>query len=218
MPGALSTLVSLEAVAGVRPGVDAVSGAGHGGDDPGFAEPFAQGRDGDAYGVGERVGVLVPRAFQELFGAYDSAFGGAEDFEDGEIFPGQRDVAAVAVDLSAERVEAQIRDLSYGGPAVGASAVEGSEFECEFLEFEGFGEVVVGAEFEAGGLVVEAVGGGEHEDRHAAAGVDDAFGDLVSGGAGDVPVEDGDVVGVDAQQFQCGVAVACDVGGDGFQA
>ncbi len=27
------------------------------------------------------------------------------------------------------------------------------------------------------------------------------FGDLVAGGAGDVAVEDGDVVGVDAQQF-----------------
>ena len=35
------------------------------------------------------------------------------------------------------------------------------------------GEVVVGAEFEPGGLVVEQVGRGEHEDWHAAAGADD---------------------------------------------
>jgi transposase len=56
-PGALSTVFSL--TPGVRLSVDAVAGAGHGGDDPGFAEPFAQCRDGDAHGVGERVGVKV---------------------------------------------------------------------------------------------------------------------------------------------------------------
>ena len=48
--------------------VDAVAGASHGGDDPGFAEAFAQRRDCDTHGVGERVGVLIPRPFQKLFG------------------------------------------------------------------------------------------------------------------------------------------------------
>ena len=67
-------------------------------------------------------------------------------------------------------------------------------------------------------FVVETVGSGEHEDRHAAAGGDDAFGDLVTGGAGNVSVEDGDVVGVEAQQLQSCVAVTCDVGGDRLQA
>jgi hypothetical protein len=66
--------------------------------------------------------------------------------------------------------------------------------------------------------VVEAVGSGEHEDRHAAAGADDALGDLVAGGPGDVAVQDGDVVGVDAQQLQRGVAVTGDVYRDRFQA
>ena len=61
------------------------------------------------------------------------------------------------------------------------------------------------------GLVVETVGSGEHEDRHAAAGGDDAFGDLVTGRSGNVSVEDGDVVGVEAQQLQSGVAVTRDV-------
>ena len=42
-------------------------------------------------------------------------------------------------------------------------------------------------------------------------------GDLVAGGAGDVAVEDREVVGVDAEQFQGGVAVAGDVGGDRLQ-
>ena len=99
-----------------------------------------------------------------------------------------------------------------------APAVECSEPEHELSELERLGEVVVGAELEPGGLVVEPVGRGEHEDRHAAAGGDDAFGDLVAGGAGDVAVEDGDVVGVDAQQLQSGVTVTGDVGRDRFQA
>ena len=198
--------------------VDAVADAGHGGDDPGFAEAFAQCRDGDAHGVGERVRVLVPRPLQQLFGADDTAFGGDEHLEHGELLAGQRDVAAVAVDLAAERIQPQAGDLSHRRPVVGAPAVERSEPEHELLELERLGEVVVGAELEPGGLVVEPVGGGEHEDRHAAAGGDDAFGDLVAGGPGDVAVEDGDVVGVDAQQLQSGVAVTGDVGRDRLQA
>src|SRR5262245_40462236 len=91
------------------------------------------------------------------------------------LLPGQRDVAAVAVDLSAERIQPETCDLSHGWPVVGAPAVERSETEYELSELEGLGEVVVGAELEPGGLVVETVGGGEHEDGHAAAGGDDAF-------------------------------------------
>ena len=142
----------------------------------------------------------IPRPLQELFGADDTAFGRDEDFEHGELLAGERDVAAVAVDLAAERIQAQPCDLSHGGPVVGAPAIERSETEHELSELERLGEVVVGAEPEPGGLVVEPVGRGEHEDRHAAAGGDDAFGDLVAGWARDVAVEDGDVVGVDAQQ------------------
>ena len=129
---------------------------------------------------GERVCVLIPRPFQELFGADDTAFGGDEDFEHCELLPGQRHVAVVAVDLSPERIQPQTCDLSHGWPVVGAPAVERSEPEHEFLEFERLGEVVVGAELEPRDLVVETVGSGEHEDRHAAAGGHDAFGDLVA--------------------------------------
>src|SRR5512140_2031075 len=112
-PGALSTVLSsvtgagrrVDAVAGAGRRVDAVAGAGCRGDDPGFAESLAQGRDRDAHGVGERVGVLVPCPLQELFGADDTTFGCDENFEHGELLPGQRDVAAVPVDLAAERIQ-----------------------------------------------------------------------------------------------------------------
>jgi len=38
--------------------------------------------------------------FQKLFGADDTAFGGDENFEHGELLAGERDVAVVAVDLA----------------------------------------------------------------------------------------------------------------------
>src|SRR3984893_15475399 len=169
--------------------VDAVPDARHGRDDPGFAEAFAQRRDRYAYGVGERVCVLIPRPFQQLLSADDTTFGSDEHFEHGELLPRERDVAALAVDLAAERIQTEACDLSHGWPDVGPPAVERSETKHEFLEFERLCKVVVGAEPEPGGLVVQPIGGGEHEDRHAAAGTDDAFGDLVAAGPGDVAVE-----------------------------
>src|SRR3954451_24776593 len=123
MPGALSTAFSI--TRGSR--VDAVPGAGHGGDDPGLAEPLAQSRDGDADGVRERIRILVPCAFQQLLGADDTAFGGDEDLEHRELLPGQRDVAVAAVRLQAKRIEAQAGDLSHGRAVVRAPAVERSE-------------------------------------------------------------------------------------------
>src|SRR3954471_19345591 len=120
----------------VRLRVDAVPDAGLGGDDPGLAEPLAQSRDGDAHGVGERICVLVPRPFQELFRADDAAFGGDEDFEHRELLAGERDVAAVAVDLAAERIQPQTCNLPYRRPVMGAPAVERSETKHELSELE----------------------------------------------------------------------------------
>src|SRR2546430_17384974 len=150
--------------------VDAVADAGHGGDDPGFAEAFAQSRDRDAHGVGERVCVLVPRLRKEFFGADDTAFGGDEDFEHCELLSGQRDVAALAVDLSAERIQPEARDLSHGWPVVSAPAVERSETEHEISEFERLLEVVVDAGLEPYRLVVDTIDGGEKQEWHVTAG------------------------------------------------
>src|SRR3954467_15075855 len=139
-PGALSTVASV--TCGVHSCVDAVPGAGHGGDDPGFAEAFAQRRDRDAHSVGERVCVLIPRSLQELFGADDTAVGSGEDIEDGELLPGQRDVAAVAVDLAAERIHPQTCDLSHRRPVVRTPSVQRSETQYELSELERLREVV----------------------------------------------------------------------------
>jgi hypothetical protein len=198
--------------------VDAVADAGDRGDDPWLAEPFAQCRDGDADGVGKRVGVLVPGSRQKLFGADDTAFGGDEHLEHGELLARQRDVAAVAVDLPTKRIQTHSCDLSHGRPDVGPPAVERSQPQHELPELERFREVVVGAELEPRGLVLEPVGSSQHQDRHAAAGGNDAFGDLVAVRSRNVAVEDGDVVGVVLQQLQGGGAVTGDVCRDRFQA
>jgi hypothetical protein len=101
---------------------------------------------------------------------------------------------------------------------VRAPAVECPQPEHQLLQLERLGEVVVGTELEPGGLVVETVRGGEHQDRHPAAGRDDVPRDLVTGRAGDVAVEHGDVVGVDPQQLQGCVPVTGGVGRDRLQA
>ena len=80
-----------------------------------------------------------------------------------------------------------IERVAHGVYLVGAPAVERSQSEHRLSQLERLGEVVVGAELEPDDLVVEPVGGGEHEDRHAAAGGDDPTRDLVTGRAGNVP-------------------------------
>src|SRR5690606_9021428 len=121
-------------------------------------------------------------------------------------------------DLAAERVQPQPGELPNRRPAVPPPPVQGPEPEHELTQLERLGQVVVGTQLEPGGLVVQPVGCGEHQDRHAAAGCDHAPGDLVAGRTGYVAVQHGDVVGVDAQQLQRRFAVQGDVGRDGLQA
>jgi hypothetical protein len=87
-----------------------------------------------------------------------------------------------------------------------------------FSELERLREVVVGTELKTGRLVVETVGRGEHQDRHAAAGRDDPLRDLVTARSRNVAVEHREVVRVHAQQFESSVAVARDVSGDRAEA
>lgn len=100
---------------------------------------------------------------------------------------------------------------------MGAPPVERPQPQREFTEREWLGEIVVGAELEAGGLVIEPVGGGEHQYRHAGTGRDDVLCDLVTRGPRDVAVEDRYVVFVDAQQLHGCVTVARDIRRDRFQ-
>ena len=68
----------------------------------------------------------------------------------------------------------------HGRPAVRPATIERAQPKHQLAQLERLGDVVVGAEAEAGGLVVKAIRGGQHEDRHAAAGRHDVTGDLVA--------------------------------------
>src|SRR3569833_165226 len=198
-------------------GVDPVADDWHRGDQPWLAESLAQRGDGDTDGVGEGVGVLVPGPFQQLFGADDTTLGGDEHFEHGELFASERDVTSVAKNLPAEGIQPQTRDLTDRRPRVRPPAVQRPQPHDELPKLERFGEIVTGAELDPGSLVIDPGGGGEYEDRNAATGGDDPPGDLVPGGTGDVAIQDRESVGVDAEQFQRGVTVTGDVGGDRLQ-
>ena len=62
---------------------------------------------------------------------------------------------------------------------------------------KGFGEVVVGAEREPFDAVGGAAGGGQHQNHRWIFGVGDELAELVAVDAGEVTVENDDVVGVD---------------------
>src|SRR3954468_18867947 len=160
MPGCLATVPSPSWRVWLR--VDAVSRPGDRRDDPRFAEPFAKCRHSDPHCVGEGVRVLIPRPFEEFFGTDDAALGTHQDFEDGELLSGEGDVAAVPVDLAAERVQPQTADLPDRRPEVATPAVERSESQHELPELERLREVIVGTELETDRLVIETVGRGEH--------------------------------------------------------
>ena len=74
----------------------------------------------------------------------------------------------------------------------GGAADEGADADEEDGEFEGFGEVVVGAGFDAVEDVLGVGSGGEHEDGGEAVGGAEGAGDGESVGAGEHAVEDDD--------------------------
>ena len=144
--------------------LDPVADARHGLDHPRLAEALAQRRDGDAYGVGERIGVLIPRALEQVFGAHDSAAGGHEHIEHRELLARESDVAPVAVHLTTKAVEPDAGDLDDRRRPRCRATAERAHAQHQLAQRERLGQVVVGAALEAGRLVVEPVGGGEHED------------------------------------------------------
>jgi glycopeptide antibiotics resistance protein len=218
-PGALSTSTAAARVGdGGGAGVDSIADTGHSRDQPGFAQSLTQGRDCDSHRVGERIGVLIPCSLEKFLGTDDSTLRGSEHLQHRELFAGERNVAAIPIDLAPERVHAQTCDFPHGRPAPSAPAVQRPKTEHQFAQVERLREVVVGTELEPGGLVIEAVGRGEHQDRHPAACGHDVRGDFVAGGPRDVAIEDRNVVRVDAQQLKGGVAVASDIGRDRLEA
>ena len=105
---------------------DPIADAGHRLDDPRFAEPLSEGGDRDAHRIRERVGVRIPGALEEVFGADHSATGRHQHVEDRELLTGQRDISTVPEHFAAEAIEAHAPRLDDRGSsrrrAAGSSA------------------------------------------------------------------------------------------------
>src|SRR5690606_26427188 len=151
-----------------------------------LANDLAQGRNRDARGAGEWVGVFVPRLLQQGLSAHDAAGCPHEDFEDGELLSGELEVTAGAVSPATERIEPEVGELQEAGRGRGGAAGERSQAHDELLEGERLGEVVVGADLEAAYLVAQACGRGQHEDTGAGVGAGDMSADFVAVGARNV--------------------------------
>src|SRR3954453_17189917 len=83
-------------------------------DDGGRSQPTTQCHHGHPYDIGERVDVLVPDPFQELFGADDGAVRAQELLQHPELLARQPDIAAVAEHLTAGRIEGDPGTLQPG--------------------------------------------------------------------------------------------------------
>ena len=73
---------------------DAIADARDRLDDGRVAELAPQGHDAHAHGVGERVGVLVPDALEQLLGRDGLAVGRQQRLEDAELLRRQVEVGA----------------------------------------------------------------------------------------------------------------------------
>ena len=93
------------------------------------------------------------------------------------------------------------------------AACEAADAEHEFVEVEGFGEIVVGPEPESADPIEGSVRGGEHEHHDAIVMFGDRSADGVTVEAWEVSVEDDDVVVVQVELGECFETVVGDIDG-----
>jgi len=136
-------------------------------------------------GAGGAEVVDPPDQIEEAVAAEDFAGAGEEGFEELHLPGGEAEadfpaspLIALAVDFGGADME-NFRELRHGiGVDRRGAAQDGRYPGPQLVEAEGFGDVVVGAEFEAEDLVDFLPLGGEHDDRHAAVGLADGAADL----------------------------------------
>jgi hypothetical protein len=115
--------------------------------------------------------ISLPNAFAEFGAGEDTAGLLEENLEDIEFARRERDGLAGAGDAAVEDIHDEVAGLKeIGGSGRGAAAAEGFDAGDEFLHREGFGEVVVGAGFEAFDAVADFATGGEDEDARGTSG------------------------------------------------
>jgi hypothetical protein len=107
----------------------------------------------------------------------------------------ERDLGVAAAYNVHLRVERQVADPQHGGSLGRSSPRECTQARAELAEVEGLGEVVVGADFEAGCPVVDGVARREDEYRRFHTRFTQAAAGLQAVDAREHQIQDDDVVG-----------------------
>src|SRR5699024_11392983 len=155
---------------------------------------------------------------QQPFGADHGALSTHEHLQHRKFLRGQGEFLTVSVHLVVGRVQGDSVAFQDRGQWWGGAASQGVHTRDQFGEGERLGEVVVGAAAQTLDLVLHPVGGGQHQDTSGVAVRGQGAGDVVAVGAGQVPVQDDDVVVVDRKVFQGCVGVIDHAHRHGFSA
>src|SRR5581483_10816430 len=143
----------------------------------------------------------------------EAAGGTHEEFEEAILAGCQFYRRAAANGLAGEGVESEVGDAEDDGAIVARAAGEGADAGEEFVQFKGFGKVVVSAGIEASDALVDFAAGGEEKDGSGVAAFAKLAQDAQAVATGEHDIENQTVVrrgGDGACDF---VAMAADVGG-----
>jgi hypothetical protein len=179
----------------------------------GLAQFASEAADGDLHGLGERVGVFVPDVAEQVGRAEVGRRDAEECFQHAELLEREVEQAPIAADRAGHGVELNAGDTEAVALGAGFAAGEGPDTEDELRKVEGFDEVVVGAEAETADPIAGLVGGGQHQNHRWLLAFGEQPRQVVAVQAGQIAVEDGDVVGVDVELDGGVEAVVGDVHG-----
>ena len=161
--------------------------------------------------------MCVPDPLEQVLGAADAPVGDQQFLQHAHFLAVERDRAAGPADPPPGPVE---HDAAAGDHRGGGRAAPGQRADpCdEFGERERLGQVVVGAEVEAVHPVVHRARRGQHQDAGLRRRTDQRGADRVAVDAGQVTVQDDDIVGVQQRLLDGGRAVVGHVRADALVA
>lgn len=200
-----------------RQGAGAVADAAHGLDHGGIVvgrEFAAEALDVNIDEIRAGIEVVVPDVFADL-GAGKRLAGRAQEVgEQGELARGEPDQSAGAERLARDEIYGEFAMLEEGEGGAGGAAGDGVEARHEFIDVEGFNEVIVGAEVEAFEALVERAAGGDEHDGDGETALAELAQNAEAVAAGDHDIEDEGVVGAGGGEGEGIVAVIAEIDGD----